>query len=230
MKTGVSMKRMKQYTPMAYHAPVLDVRHNAQVHLQANQIKAPASAGAISKSLVECNARYGSGAAEVAWSILAMVQARAHFDDIGPQPIVDHVGEPARDDPAEIAMREWPQFRRQHKQIENAPEFITKRRTEPGTLAFVVAVDLLNIIARARRERENVPGRQRRRALSSSAEIVACSVGSARRRSSSSRCQSGTGTSAADAVRLSQMSSTSRRRSAAGRWRISSRRAGRVIL
>jgi len=59
--------------------------------------------------------------------------------------------------------------------------------------------------------------------------MVACSAGSARRASSSARCQSGTGISSAEATKLSQTSSTNRNRSAAGSCRTSSRRAGRII-
>jgi hypothetical protein len=38
---------------------------NAQVHLQASQIKAPALAGANIRSLVECNARYTAATTEL---------------------------------------------------------------------------------------------------------------------------------------------------------------------
>ena len=89
---------------------------------------------------------------------------------------------------------------------------------------------MFNVARSARRER-NGPWtlRQRRRAFRSSIETVACSVESVRRWSSSSRCQSGTGSSLTDVVRLSQMSSTSRNRSAAGRSKISERSAGRLM-
>ena len=55
------------------------------------------------------------------WPILAMVQTGSDLNDIGTQPVVNHVGEPARDHPAEISMSERPKFRREHEQVENVP-------------------------------------------------------------------------------------------------------------
>ena len=92
-------------------------------------------------------------------------------------------------------------LRSNDQELQDSPEVVAKLRAEPTTLAFVVVVGVLNIVAGSRGKGDDVSGCQRRRALSSSSEIVACSVGSASRRPSSSRCQSGTGTSAGEAVK-----------------------------
>ena len=162
--------------------------------------------------------------------ILAVVQAGTNLDHVLCQPIVDRVGKPARQHSTQIAVRDRTHLRHGDEEVEHSPKFVLKLDTEADSFALIPATGVFNIPGGTRREREAAPGgAQRRRALSSSAEIVARSVESADRRSNSSRCQSGTGRSVIEVARLSQISPTRRKRSAAGRSRISLRRAGRVI-
>jgi hypothetical protein len=104
-------------------------------------------------------------------------------------------------------------------------------RPEARARCLVVRVRLHHVVLGQRREANRPAHRRPRRAAAwtSSHVRVGCSPGSARRSSSSSRCQSGTGTSAGEAARLSQMSSTSRSRWSGGRRRISSR-IGRALM
>ena len=135
-----------------------------------------------------------------------------------------------RNDAAHVSVRNRPHFWHRYEQFQHAPQFSLKVDAEASPLPIVPPGDRFDLACGSRREPYNpCTAGQRRRALSSSTEMVASSLGSARRRSNSSRCQSGTGSSLTDAARLFQISSTRRRRSSEGSSRISASSAGRFI-
>jgi hypothetical protein len=159
-----------------------------------------------------------------------MMQACADLEDIARSPIVGGVREASQKDAPKVTVRHWPHLGHRDQEIKDAPQFNLKFCSESSALRFVPLTRVRNVLGGTRCKPECGSAQTpRRRALSSSMLIVACSVGSARRASSSLRCHCGTGTSATDAVRLSQISPTSRKRSAAGRSRISVSRAGRLM-
>src|SRR5688572_20648399 len=158
------------------------------------------------------------------------MKARTNFNRAVSQTIVQGVRETSEKQATQITDNYRCGFWHVRNQREASIHRLLELYAQTGTLCFVPPNGTVDVAARSRCELDVTShnyGRFFRR--TSSQLSVAASFGSSSRRSSSSRCQSGTGTSSGEAVRLSQISSTRRRRSAGGNFIIWSRRASGAI-
>src|SRR5258708_7754662 len=161
--------------------------------------------------------------------IATLVQARSNSDARSRDAIVERVGESSNRKPPDISMHNVPKFGQESQELNGLVDGLLELSAKPRPLRLVPFERVSNVSLRAQPEGRapRHPFLLLRLALTSSQAMSASSEGSASRRSSSSRCQSGIGTSAP--ARLSRISSSNRRRSAGGSRRISSRSAAAVL-
>src|SRR3989442_15700120 len=156
----------------------------------------------------------------------AVVQDTSYLDQLGAQEVVDRERKSTNQRAAQCPVHDATSSWHRGDQLQSAVELRFELPAEPGTLRFIPRKSLCDI--RRGFESEFKPIRHDRlRSLSlartSSHDSPGPGAGSSSRRSSSSLCQSGTGTSSG--LKLSHRSSSSLRRSSTGSRRTSSRRA-----
>ena len=143
----------------------------------------------------------------------SLVNARADLNraDGWKQAIVDGIGKSVQQDSSQAPIDSRTDFRHLHEHLHDGIHIREELLAEAASRTRIPCVRLVYIIlGQAGELNRPCHGADRRtRALTSSQVCVPISVGSARRSSRSSRCQSGTGTLSGDAARLSQASSMS---------------------
>src|SRR2546427_7934472 len=155
-----------------------------------------------------------------------VVQDTSYLDQLGAQDVVDSERKSANQRAAQCPVHDAPCTWHSGDQLQSPVELRFELPPEPRTLRFVPRKSLCNICRGFDSEFKPIRHdclRSLSLARSSSHDSPGPGAGSSSRRSSSSLCQSGTGTSSG--VKLSQRSSSSLRRSSTGSRRISSRRA-----
>ena len=143
----------------------------------------------------------------------SLMNARANFDraDGWKQAIVDGIGKSVQQDPPQPLRDRRADFRHLLEHVHDGIHIREEFLAEAASRTRVPDVRFVYIILGQPGEL-NGPGHgadRRTRALTSSHVCTPISVGSARRSSRSSRCQSDTGTVSGDAARLSHASSMS---------------------
>src|SRR5947209_4716091 len=147
------------------------------------------------------------------------VENASYLDQIGPQDVIDGERKPTNQGATQCAVHETPRRRHVANKAEGAVELRLELLAQPRTFSFVPRKSLRDIRRGFRPELEPIRhGRLRSCSLPRTSSQVSPGPGAglSRRRSSSSLCQSGTGTSSGVTARLSQMSSSNLSRSSAG--------------
>jgi hypothetical protein len=114
--------------------------------------------------------------------VLPVMQARPDLDPCVREAVVYRVRKLACDDASQITVGNRSHLRHCDQQLEHTPQIVLELATETRAFAIVPTRHALNVARCSRRQCDRArTRRQRRRAFSSSTEIVACSAGSARR-------------------------------------------------